>query len=127
MVSETRSPLRRQEDHGTTKTLSKRCYVFVTLLCAATLSAPVLARQDGKPVVAFLAFEPGGCKNAAFHRGMKELNYEDGKNMVFACRHAQGRYELLDSTVVELMKEKPDLLVVFGHAPGQAAQRARSS
>jgi len=90
----------------------------------ATYDLPALARQNGKPVIGFLAFEAGGCKNAAFHRGMKELGYEDGKNMFFVCRHADGRYELLDATVAELLTENPDVLVVFGHAPGQAAQRA---
>jgi putative ABC transport system substrate-binding protein len=108
----------------TKKSMGRRRYVFATLLCAVILTAPVLARQDGKPVIGFLAFEPGGCKNAAFHKGMKALGYEDRKNMVFVCRHAEGRYERLDSSVAELMKAKPDVLVVFGHAPGQAAQRA---
>jgi len=94
---------------------------------AAALATPcesALARQDGKPVIGFLAFEPGGCKNAAFHKGMKELGYVDGRNMVFVCRHSGGKYELLDAAVADLLSAKPDVLVVFGHAPGQAAQRA---
>lgn len=88
------------------------------------VTLPALAKQDGKPVIGFLAFEPGGCKHATFHKGMKDLGYEDGKNMVFACRHSEGKYELLDIAVADLLKVKPDVLVVFGHAPGQAAQRA---
>ena len=104
--------------------MSRRRYVFAALLCAVTLTAPVVARQDGKPVIGFLAFEPGGCRNRAFHKGMRELGYEDGKNMIFVCRHSDGRYERLDATVAELIKEQPDVLVVFGHAPSQAVQRA---
>jgi len=108
--------------------MTRRCtgkcrYLLLTLLFTVTIPAPLLAAQDGKPVIGFLAFEPGGCKNAAFHKGMKELGYEDGKNMVFVCRHSEGRYERLDATAAELIKEKPDLLVVFGHAPSQAVQR----
>jgi putative ABC transport system substrate-binding protein len=94
--------------------------VCAVLLCAV----PVFAMQDGKPVIGFLAFESGGCRNEAFHRGMRELGYEDGKNMMFVCRHAEGRYDRLDASVAELISNKPDVLVVFGHAPGQAAQRA---
>ena len=85
---------------------------------------PVLARQDGKPVIGFLAFEAGGCKSEPFHRGMRELGYEDGKNMIFVCRHSEGRYERLDAAAAELAAAKPDVVVVFGHAPSQAARRA---
>jgi len=105
--------------------ISRRGYLGVALwVLMAGAPAAGLAKQDGKPVIGFLAFEPGGCRNAAFHKGMKELGYEDGKNMVFVCRHAEGRYDLLDGAVAELVKASPDVLVVFGHAPGQAAQRA---
>jgi len=97
--------------------------VIVTALLAGTPGS-ASARQDGKPVIGFLAFEQGGCKNAAFHKGMKELGYEDGRNMVFVCRHSGGKYELLDAAVADILLAKPDILVVFGHAPGQAAQRA---
>lgn len=97
-----------------------------TAVLALLIGIPLagFAKQDGKPVIGFLAFESGGCKNPAFHRGMKELAYEEGKNMIFVCRHSEGRYELLDATVADLLKAEPDVLVVFGHAPGQAAQRA---
>jgi putative ABC transport system substrate-binding protein len=94
---------------------------FVLMICAFG-STSTIARE--LPRIGFLAFEPGGCKNAAFHKGMKELGYEDGKNMVFMCRHSEGRYERLDATAAELIKERPDVLVVFGHAPAQAVQRA---
>jgi len=101
--------------------------ILLVLFAFLGFHEAAVAKRDGKPVIGFLAFEPGGCRNQAFHKGMRELGYEDGKNMVFVCRHAQGRYELLDKTVADLMKEKPDVLVVFGHAPGQAAQRATKS
>jgi len=100
--------------------IGRWCAIGAVWLCVL----PAHAMQGGKPVIGFLAFEPGGCKNEAFHRGMRELGYEDGKSMLFVCRHAEGRYELLDASIAELIKTKPDVLVVFGHAPGQAAQRA---
>jgi putative ABC transport system substrate-binding protein len=97
---------------------------LIATLLLYIVSTPALSRQDGKPVVGFLAFEPGGCKNVHFLRGMRELGYEDGKNVAYECRHSQGRYDLLDAAVAELLTAKPDVLVLFGHAPGQAAQRA---
>jgi len=98
--------------------------LLVAACAVATMPGIATARQDGKPVIGFLAFEPGGCRNAAFHRGMRELGYVDGQNMVFLCRHASGRYEELDAAVRDLLDTKPDVLVVFGHAPARAAQRA---
>jgi putative ABC transport system substrate-binding protein len=102
------------------------CFIAagLTSLSLLVTGAPALARQDGKPVIGFLAFEAGGCKNEPFLRGMRELGYEDGKSVVYECRHSQGRYDLLDSAVAALLATKPDVLVLFGHAPGQAAQRA---
>jgi len=101
--------------------------LLVAALVLATMPGTATARQDGKPVIGFLAFESGGCQNAAFHRGMRELGYVDGQNMIFECRHAHGRYEELDAAVRELLDTKPDVLVVFGHAPAKAAQRATQS
>jgi putative ABC transport system substrate-binding protein len=93
----------------------------VMLLMSA--NGPVLARQDGKPVIGFMAFEPGGCKNEAFHRGLRELGYEEGKNMIFVCRHSEGGFDLLDTRASELVNAKPDVIVAFGHTPTQALQR----
>lgn len=96
----------------------------VVMFSLLSATGPVLARPDGKPVIGFLAFEAGGCKSEPFHRGMRELGYEEGKNMVFVCRHAEGRYDGLDAAAAEVLAAQPDVLVVFGHAPSQAAQRA---
>ena len=94
-------------------------------LTAALLAAPVGATAAGKvPRVGFIAFEPGGCRNAAFHKGMRELGYVEGENFTFDCRHAHGRFEELDAAAAEVVRAKPDVFVVFGHAPTRAVQRA---
>jgi putative ABC transport system substrate-binding protein len=102
----------------------RRNRLVIAALSLCITCMPVLARQEGKPVIGFLAFEAGGCQSEPFHRGMRELGYEDGKNMIFVCRHSEGRYDGLDAAAAELAAAKPDVLVVFGHAPSQAAQRA---
>ncbi len=93
------------------------------LLLCTLLALPAVAKQDGKPVIGFLAFEAGGCKNEAFHRGLRELGYEDGKNMFFVCRHSEGGFDKLDARATELVSSKPDVIVSFGHSPTQALQR----
>jgi putative ABC transport system substrate-binding protein len=94
------------------------------ILWLGLITSQVWARQDGKPVIGFIAFEPGGCRNAAFHRGMRELGYEDGKNMVFDCRHAEGRYDGLDVAAAGIVRDGPDVIVALGHAPALAMQHA---
>jgi putative ABC transport system substrate-binding protein len=108
------------------KTRMKKQYGgwLVVMLSLWVVSAPALARQDGKPVIGFLAFEAGGCKSEPFHRGMRELHYVQGRNIEFDCRHANGRYADLDSIAAELVRNKPDIIVTIGHVMTQAAQQA---
>lgn len=98
--------------------------VLVIALCLAVPSPGLVVAAERLPRVGFIAFEPGGCYNAAFHRGLRELGYVEGQNMVFDCRHAEGKFEGLDAAVAELVSAKPDVIVVFGHAPTRAVQRA---
>ncbi|MCX7144004.1 MAG: ABC transporter substrate-binding protein [Proteobacteria bacterium] len=91
--------------------------------CAMQCAPAALAMQDGKPVIGFLAFEAGGCRNLTFHRGLAELGYVDGKNMVFVCRHSEGRFDRLDAMAAELVAVKPDVIVLLGHTPAKAGQR----
>jgi putative ABC transport system substrate-binding protein len=98
--------------------------VMIAAIAGITSAGWADARQNGKPAIGFLAFAESGCKNAAFHRGMKELGYEDGKNWVFKCVHSDGKYERLDAAAAKVAAMTPDIFVVFGHAPTKAAQRA---
>ncbi len=101
-----------------------RRYCLRLTLGALMLAACAPAQSNGNPVIGFLAFEPGGCRNEAFHRGLREFGYEVGSNLTLKCVHSEGRYDRQDAAAVELVAQKPDAIVVFGHAPTQAAQRA---
>ena len=103
-----------------TTTLSHPTLALATLL----LSMLGTAAAEPVPRIGFIAFEPGGCRNAAFHKGMRELGYVEGKNFMFDCRHAEGRYDGLDVTATDLVRDKPDVIVAIGHAPALAMQRA---
>ena len=99
---------------------------LLALACLSLLaSLPANAQPAGKiPRIGFLAFSEGGCGNKPFHDGLRELGYVEGKNFTFDCRHAHGRFEALDAAAAELVHAKADVIVVFGHAPSRAAQRA---
>jgi len=100
--------------------------LFLALVCVNLLVPPLASAQssDKMPHIGFLAFQEGGCRNEPFHRGLRELGYVEGKNFTFDCRHARGQFEALDDAAVALVHAKADVIVVFGHAPSRAAQRA---
>ena len=62
----------------------------------------------------------------AFLQGLRELGYEEGRNIVIEYRWADGREERLPDSPAELVRLKPDVLV--SHASGvSAAQKATST
>ena len=63
----------------------------------------------------------------AFPRGMRELGYVEGKNLVIEWRFADGKYERLPGLAAELVQMKVEVIVTAGTPPTQAAQRATST
>jgi len=62
----------------------------------------------------------------AFLQGLRELGYEDGKNLVIEFRWADGREERLPELAAQLVRLNPDVLVTHAIGVG-AAQKATSS
>src|SRR3954468_24786032 len=48
---------------------------------------------------------------APFRRGLKELGYVEGANLVVSARSADGRNEALDERAAELLRLAPDVLL----------------
>jgi putative ABC transport system substrate-binding protein len=59
---------------------------------------------------------------AAFRRGLHELGYVEGRNMVVEHRHAAGRSEALPGLLADLVRLKVAVLVVWGDVAMQAAR-----
>jgi putative tryptophan/tyrosine transport system substrate-binding protein len=64
---------------------------------------------------------------AAFLRGMQELNYIEGKNIVIEQRYAAGQFERIPDLAMELIRLKVDVLVAYGEAAILAAKNATST
>ena len=60
-------------------------------------------------------------------RGMRELGYVEGKNLVIEWRYADGKYERLPGLATDLVKLKVDLIVAGTTPPTRAAQQATKS
>src|SRR5712692_2531013 len=100
---------------------------FITLLGGAAATWPLAARaqQPAIPVVGVLRINPKDVEAFAepFRRYMKELGWEEGRNVVFQFLWAGGRNEQLPVLARELVARKVDLIITFGNPAVQAVQR----
>jgi len=62
-----------------------------------------------------------------FPRGMRELGYVEGKNLVIEWRSAEGDYERLPGLAAELVKMRVDVIVTVGNTPTVVAQQATAT
>ena len=64
---------------------------------------------------------------AALMQGLREQGYVENKNFILDARFADGNAARLDAYAKEFVQQKMDLILVFGTAAGQAAQRATNT
>ena len=62
-----------------------------------------------------------------FRRGLRELGYVEGQNVVIEYRSADGKYERLRELADELLRLEPDVLVAAFPAPALVAKSATST
>jgi putative ABC transport system substrate-binding protein len=63
----------------------------------------------------------------AFLRGMNELGYADGRNVVLDVRWVTSRPDQLPETIAALLRRNPDVIVVAGSQAVRAAKAATST
>lgn len=62
-----------------------------------------------------------------FRDGLRELGYEEGRNIVIEFRWAEGKYERFPALIAELLAAKVDVLVTAGTPATLAVKRANTS
>jgi putative ABC transport system substrate-binding protein len=103
---------------------------FIGTLAGGLLAAPFAAeaQQAGKSYrVCLLALTPGEDTTSMkpLLERLRELGYDEGKNMTFEYRSAEGRSERLPQLAMELVRGRPDVLIAgFGTLTAQAAKAA---
>ena len=106
--------------------------VLVALLVAiplVLLAAPLsLEAQAGKVYrIGYLGLPSAADTRglvAAFRHGLRDLGYEEGKNISIEYRWAEGRVDRLPALATELVQLKVDVIVASATPPTKAAQGA---
>jgi putative ABC transport system substrate-binding protein len=104
---------------------------LLVLLGSAAVAWPLetSAQQKAMPTVGYLHFASPGSftiQVAAFHRGLGEAGYVDGRNVAIEYRWAEGHYDRLPALAADLVGRKVSLIVAFGN-PGTVAAKTVTS
>lgn len=102
---------------------------FVSAVAGMLAAVPLrlhAQRAVTMPRVGFLTPGPNP-REPAFWQGMRELGYVDGKTMVVDRRSAEGDFGRLPALAVEIVKNRPDVIVAIASASTIAAKQATST
>jgi putative tryptophan/tyrosine transport system substrate-binding protein len=105
--------------------------ITVLTLCVIlfALCVPARAQQSAKiPRIGYVSAtgDPNnpGPQIAAFRRGLRDLSYIEGKNILIDYRYAEGNLDRAPALVAELVQVKVDVIVVTFFAAIRAAKEA---
>ncbi len=106
---------------------------FISTLAGGLLTAPLAAeaQQTGKvPRVGFLGNSSPELDSewvTAFRRGLREIGYVEGQNIVIEYRWAEGKRERFADLAAELVRLKVDVIVTGVDRALEAARRSTTT
>src|SRR4029453_15631666 len=106
---------------------------FLTLMGGAAAAAwPLAARAQQTMVVAWFLSpgspEPSSFLVAAFHEGLKEASYVEGKNISIEYRWGRGNYDQLQTLAAALVRQRGAVVArTGGTISAQGAKAATST
>src|SRR5437870_3916696 len=107
--------------------MDRRTFIAGTLV---TLAAPLTARaqRDGRAArVGFLVMARNAEVESAFPRGLAELGYVEGRDVIVEWRSADGRVDQMAALSGELVRSGADVIVAAGPEARIAAMKATST
>ena len=101
---------------------------FITLVGGAAVAWPVAARsqQQPLPVIGYLSgatFEMMRDYVAAFHRGLADEGFAEGRNVRIEYRWAEGHNDRLPALAEDLVRRQVAVIAVGGSTPASLAAK----
>jgi putative tryptophan/tyrosine transport system substrate-binding protein len=97
---------------------------------AATWPSLSYAQRSGVPTIGYLCPEspgPFASRLSAFHKGLGEVGYFEGRNVAIEYQWAEGQYARLPSLAANLALRNVDVIVAPGGAPVALAAKASAA
>ncbi len=103
--------------------------VVVLLLASVALAAGAEQARKVWKIGVLVSSSPAlnASRDEALRQGLRDLGYEEGKNVVMEYRYAEGKTDQLDKLARELVEQKVDVIVVGGTSVAVAAKKATST
>ena len=91
---------------------------FITLLGSAAAFRPLAVRAQPKVPMRHIGILLNAKQEKAtidpFLRGLEQLGYTDGKNIIIEYRDADGQYDRLQEAADDLVRLKPNVIFSLG-------------
>src|SRR5215510_12886304 len=104
---------------------------FIRIMAGTAAAWPLVARaQQPIPQIGFLsAVSPGpfAQRVAAFHRGLNEMGFVEGRNLTIENRWAEEQYDRLPALAEDLVRRRVALIVTYTDAAALAAKAATTT